>query len=188
VRFLVELFATLVIALALGLASAWYMVEAPRIGYGVGAWKAVPAVSAETADPYTRARVARTGEIVLGAGEGLVFIAAEDDDGRGLDGTCDYRITGRTPTARLWTLSVVDDVDALPASTSGRTSLTSREILRDADGGFIITVAATARPGNWLPSHAKGAEKLILRLYDTPLALSPDPGMEMPHVTRGACR
>lgn len=187
-RFLVELFATLLIALALGLSTAWYMVAAPRIGYGFGAWKAVPAVSAETADPYTRARIARTGEIALGAGEGLIFIASEDDAGRGLDGACDYRIAGRTPTARLWTLSVVDATGGLPTSISGRTALTSREILRDADGRFAISVAATARPGNWLPSHAAGTERLVLRLYDTPLALSPDPGMEMPHVIREACR
>ncbi len=187
-RFLVELFASLVIALGLGLASAWYMVAAPRIGYGVGVWKAVPAVTAETADPYTRARIARTGEIALGAGEGLIFIATTDDEGRGLDGACDYRIAGRTPTARLWTLSVTDAAGGLPASVTGRTALTSREILRDADGRFEITVAAAARPGNWLPSHAAGEERLVLRLYDTPLALSPDPGMEMPHVTREACR
>lgn len=187
-RFLVELFATLLIALALGLSSAWFMVAAPRIGYGVGAWKAVPAVSAETADPYTRARVARTGEIVLGAGEGLVFIAETDDDGRRLEGACDYRLSGRTPTARLWTLSVTDDAGEPPTSTSGRTALVSREILRDADGRFEIAVAATARPGNWLPSHAKGPQRLFFRLYDTPLALSPDPTMRMPRIVRGACR
>ncbi len=187
-RFLVELFATLVIALALGLSTAWFMVSAPRIGTGVGAWKAVPAVSADTADPYTRARVARTGEIVLGAGEGLVFIAEADDDGRPLDGACDYRISGATPTARLWTLSMVDDAGGLPASVSGRTSLTSREVLRDAEGRFEIAVAATARSGNWLPSHSRGAEKAILRLYDTPLALSPDQNMRMPRIVRGTCR
>ena len=187
-RFLVELFASLVIALALGLGSAWYMVAAPRIGYAIGAWKAVPAVSAETADPYTRARVARTGEIVLGAGEGLLFIATHDDDGRDLDGACDYRIAGATPTARLWTLSVVDAAGRSPASVTGRTALTSREILRDAGGRFEIVVAAAARAGNWLPSPAAGGEHLFLRLYDTPLALSPDPSMEMPRITREACR
>jgi hypothetical protein len=33
-----------------------------------------------------------------------------------------------------------------------------------------------------------GAEKAILRLYDTPLALSPDQSMRMPRIVRGACR
>lgn len=187
-RLLVELFVTLLIALALGLSSAWYMIAAPRIGLGVGAWTAVPAVSAEAADPYTRARIARTGEIALGTGEGLVFVAEQDDEGRRLDGRCDYRIVGATPTARLWTLSLVDGSGALPTSVTGRTSLTSREILRDADGAFEIAVAATARSGNWLPSAATGAESLMLRLYDTPLALSPDPDMKMPRIVRETCR
>ena len=187
-RLLVELLATLAIALVLGLASAWYMVDAPRIGLGVGAWKAVPAVSAETADPYTRARIARTGEIALGAGEGLVFFAVEDDQGRALSGDCDYVLSGETPAARLWTLTVTDGSGRLPASASGRTGFTSRDILRDLDGRFDIAVAATARAGNWLPSHASGAIRLVLRLYDTPLALSPSADMVMPHIERGACR
>lgn len=187
-RFLLELLVTLIVALALGLATAWYMVDAPRIGLGVGKWHAVPPVTAESADPYTRARIARTGEIALGVGEGLVFIAEEDESGRGLDGACEYRLSGETPTARLWTLSVTDGDGGLAATPSGRTFLTSREILRDVDGRFEIVISAPARPGNWLPSRGKGPEKLILRLYDTPLALSPDAGMVMPRIERGACR
>ena len=187
-RFLVELLATLVIALALGLASAWYMVDAPRIGLGVGAWQAVPAISSATADPYTRARIARTGEIALGAGEGLVFFADGDDRGTAFDGACDYSVSGETPTARLWTLAAVDRDGRLPAPATGRISLTSREILRDLDGRFTVTVSASARQGNWLPVEPKGAFRLVLRLYDTPLALSPGNGMTMPQIERGACR
>ena len=187
-RFLVELLATLTLALGLGLASAWYMIEAPRIGMAVGSWHAVPAVTAETADPYIRARIARSGEIVLGAGEGLVFVAEEDEGGRGLVGSCDYRLAGETPTARLWTLAVVDDDGNPPTPVSGRTHLTSREILRDADGSFEIAVSASARPGNWLPSRPTGTQRFVLRLYDTPLALSPGSGMVMPRIERGECR
>jgi len=188
VRFLVELLATLVIALVLGLVSAWYMVDAPRIGTAVGAWKAVPAISAETADPYTRARIARTGEIALGAGEGLVFIAGEDDGGSGLDGACDYVLSGETPTARLWTLTATDADGRLPKAATGRTFITSRELLRDVEGRFDLTVSASARPGNWLPAPASGPFRLTLRLYDTPLALSPGNGMVMPRIERGECR
>lgn len=187
-RFLVELLATLLIALALGLGSAWYMVDAPRIGLTVGRWQAIPPVTADTADPYTRARIARTGEIALGVGEGIVFVADEDDAGSSLDGRCIYRISGETPPARLWTLTVVDPAGHPPAAITGRTHITSRELLRDVDGGFVVTVSATARPGNWLPSAPKGRERLILRLYDTPLALSPGPDMTMPRIEREGCR
>lgn len=186
-RFLVELIATLLIALALGLASAWYMVDAPRIGAAVGAWKIVPAISADTADPYTRARIARTGEIAVGAGEGLVFIATEDDRGNGLDGACDWRVSGDTPSARLWTLTVTDARGGLAASPSGRLAMTSRDVLRDAAGRFEVAVSATARPGNWLPAPEKGPLRFVLRLYDTPLALSPG-AAAVPRITRGDCR
>lgn len=187
-RLVVELFASLVVALALGLSSAWYMVDGPRIGVSVGAWKAVPSIAAASADPYSRARVARTGEIAMGAGEGLVFVAEHDDEGGALDGGCDYVLAGETPTARLWTLSVSDTAGRLPRAVSGRTFLTSREILRDIDGRFEIAISANARPGNWLPAPAKGALRLTLRLYDTPLALSPGAGMVMPDIERRACR
>jgi hypothetical protein len=187
-RLVVELFASLVIALALGLASAWYMVDGPRIGVDVGAWTAVPSIAADSADPYSRARVARSGEIAMGAGEGLVFVAANDDEGRSLGGDCDYVLSGETPTARLWTLTVSDAAGRLPRAASGRTFLTSREILRDIDGRFEIAVSANARPGNWLPAPAEGALRLTLRLYDTPLALSPGADMVMPHVERRGCR
>lgn len=187
-RFLAELLASLVIALGLGLASAWYMVEAPRIGVAVGPWRAVPAVSAETADPYTRARIARTGEIAIGAGEGLVFIAETDERGEALIGNCDYALVGGTPTARLWTLAVTDANGRLPKAVTGRTSIGSRDILRDAAGRFEIVVAASARAGNWLPSHASGPLRLTLRLYDTPLALSPGGDTAMPRIVRRACR
>lgn len=187
-RFVFELFTTLAVALALGLGSAWYMVEAPRIGIEVGRWRAVPSVTAESADPYTRARVARSGEIPMGAGEGLVFVADRDESGAGLAGSCIYRIVGETPTSRLWTLSVVDGSGALPATVTGRTHLTSREILRDVSGHFEITVSATARAGNWLPSPASGPESLVLRLYDTPVALSPGAETAMPRIEREGCR
>ncbi len=188
VRFVLELLVTLVIALALGLASAWYMVDAPRIGIGVGAWKAIPAISSEIADPYSRARIARTGEIALGAGEGIVFVAEEDDQGGGLDGGCEYTVSGETPTARLWTLTAIDGEGRLAAAITGRVSLTSREILRDLDGRFTVAVSATGRPGNWLPTNREGRFRLVMRLYDTPLALSPGNGMVMPRIERGSCR
>ena len=128
------------------------------------------------------------GVVAMGAGEGLVFIAEQDDEGRSLDGGCDYALTGEAPTARLWTLTVSDLAGRLPRAASGRTFLTSREILRDIDGRFEIAVSAGARPGNWLPAPAEGALRLVLRLYDTPLALSPGADMVMPHIERRGCR
>ena len=163
-RFLLLLIATIVLALGLGLGSAWYMIATPTTGtVQVGAWRALPTVEADTIDPYTRARVARTGEIAMGAGEGLTFVATSDDDGHTLVGGCEIRLVGAVAPARLWTLTATDETGDVAATPSGRTHLQSREVLRDGDGRWEVMVSTTARPGNWLPAPAKGDVKLTDR-------------------------
>jgi hypothetical protein len=189
VRFLLTLFAAMAASLALGLGSAWYMIAAPRTGtVAVGAWQALPTIDAETADPYVRARVARTGEIGMGAGEGLTFVVGVDAAGATLRAHCDYRISGRSPTARLWTLSTSDAAGRPGVTPEGRAHLDNRNLLRDGDGRFVIALAATARPGNWLPAPASGAFTLTLRLYDTPIALVAGQMPVLPVIERETCR
>jgi len=188
-RFLLVLLLTIVAALALGIGSAWYMVSAPRAGtVEIGAWRAQPATDADTIDPYTRARVARTGEIAMGTGEGLSFVATADDQGRRLDGRCDYLLVGDAPPARLWTLTATDERGEIAAVPSKRTHLQSREVLRDGNGRFEIAVSAAARPGNWLPAPSAGNIRLTMRLYDTPINLGSGALPPMPTVSRGTCR
>ncbi|TBW40998.1 DUF1214 domain-containing protein [Siculibacillus lacustris] len=188
-RFFVLILLPPIVALALGLGSAWYMISAPHYGtVAFGAWRLNLPVDAETVDPYTRARIARTGEIVSGAGEGLVFRATQDDAGHGLDARCDYAVAGSMPSARLWTLSVLDPQGRLPANPIGRTHVHGREVTRAPDGTFEVMVSAEARPGLWLPGPASGAPTLVLRLYDTPVAAGTDTPADLPHVIRRGCR
>ena len=188
-RFLLTLLAAMVSSLVLGLGSAWYMVAAPRTGtVEIGAWRGLPTVDAATADPYLRARVARNGEIGMGTGEGLTFVATVDDAGRGLVAECDYRIAGASPAARLWTLTATDADGATGLTPEGRAHLDSRNLLRDATGAFEVSLASTARAGNWLPAPPKGAVTVTLRLYDTPLALGSDALPHLPAIEREACR
>ena len=155
----------------------------------LGAWSLEPHAGSSEADPYTRARLARTGEIPLAVGEGLEMIARADDEGRPLDARCAYRIGPRAPTARYWTLSLTDPRAFPIANPAGRYGFSSSEILRSGDGDFVITAAADAQPGNWLPVGAPGPFALVLRLYDSPLgatASAIDPSAA-PRVTRIAC-
>lgn len=179
----------MIASLALGLSSAWYMLAAPRTGtVDIGTWRALPTIDAATADPYVRARIARSGEIGMGAGEGLTFVAATDSNGRELAPNCDYRIAGRSPPARLWTLSASDAEGRPGATPEGRAHVDNRNLLRDGSGRFVVTLAASARPGNWLPMPATGPTTLTLRLYDTPLTLGSDQMPSLPSIERGACR
>ena len=162
------------VALGLGVPSAYWAVqgEYPVGSHRIGPWTTWPNVGSNRADPYARAIVARRAEIPLALGEGLSLTAAKDSGGQALDSGCTYRVGATTPQARLWTLSVYDSDGRLRNSDLVRAGLTSAEILREADGRFAVTLAPSARPGNWLKTPESGRFSLILRLYDTSVAAS----------------
>ncbi|WP_407047996.1 DUF1214 domain-containing protein [Methyloraptor flagellatus] len=191
-RLVLFLLFAIAVAVGTGLGSAWVLVgeERPFGAVKVGEWAAWPlAGSAADADPYARAWAARTGEIPLGAGEGMAFTATRDSVGRPLVGTCDYELSGETAAARLWTLTVLDKTGDLAPNPAGRTGFHSRELLRAPDGRFEIKLSPFARAGNWMPTPAAGPLQVVLRLYDTPLALSSGTGgLVMPRIVRGTCR
>lgn len=174
----------LVLGAVLGLASANWATRGrpPFGGVTLNAWTAWPKIGSRDADPYVRAIHARTGEIPLALGEGLLLTALTDDAGQRLDPSCRYRIAGATPPARAWTLTVERsrhpkpaDAQATrpPAGPPPRTGFTSTEVLRDRDGRFSVIVSPTVQPGNWLPMpEGNGSIRLVLRLYDTPVAAS----------------
>jgi hypothetical protein len=159
----------LLLAAGLGLSSAFWATKGdyPLGRVAVGAWTAWPKAGSRDADPYTRAINARTGDLPLAVGEGLVLRAAGDDAGRALDPRCAYRIGTTMPQARYWTLTLYDDAGR-PVAGDARSSFTSAEVLRDAAGGFVIALAREARSGNWMMMPEGGRISLVLRLYDTP--------------------
>ncbi|WP_417770475.1 DUF1214 domain-containing protein [Stappia sp.] len=188
----VDLAFVLAIAVATGFLSAYLAVErGPAFGtLNLGVWEARPNQGTRQADPYSAATHARTGRVPLADGEGLVFLARTDSAGDLLPPACDYVIAGQAAPARLWTLVPLDAGLHLVETQSPRTSLDSRHLLRRPDGEFIVTAAARARPGNWLPTSAD-ANGLVfaLRLYDTPLTTGTGvANVPMPSVFRGDCR
>ena len=170
-RFLIDLSVAIVIAVAVGVSSAWFAVERGRLfgAISVGGWTAWPQEGSIDADPYSLAMLARTGEVPLGAGEGLSFTADRDSQSAPLSGHCAYAVAGETPPARMWTLTAYDALGRLMVNVARRPGFHSREIVREVDGDFIITAAASVAPGNWLPIAPVDRFQLVLRLYDTPL-------------------
>jgi len=188
-----QILAVVVIAAVLGVGSAWLAVVG-EVGFEAiraGAWTAWPTAGADDSDPYVRARFARTGEIPISAAEGTAFEAREDSSGAELTGNCDYLVRGRTPAAQWWTLTLYRDSNlSLISNPTRRYGFNSTDILRNPDGSFEIVVSPRARPGNWLPSDDRaGPIRLVLRLYDTPIATGGSVGeIEMPVIERGRCR
>ncbi len=190
-RLLLGLLFTLTVAAFLGLGLTW-LATVRGFSFGavtIGAWTAHPRSGTIGIDPYARAGFARSGALPLGSGDGVAFRATSDDAGQPLDGRCDVTVSGTTPQARFWTLTLYDRQGNVLANTVGRYGITSLEVVRAGDGHFTITAAPHARPGNWLPTGSIERYLMILRLYDTAVGVATRAGREtpMPSVRTGAC-
>ena len=173
-----------------GLASAEFALDRQVSGDVVraGPWEMRSGESLVTADPYERAERARSGTIPLASGEGFTMIARRDSSGEPLSGRCVYLVTGATPAARFWSLSLFD-VEGRPVQNEAqRNSFNSTEVTRDAQGGFSISVAAQVQAGDWLPAPERGGFVLLLRLYDTPIGAGASmTSAQVPSISRLAC-
>jgi hypothetical protein len=156
----------------------------------MGSWTAWPKTGTTDADPYARASVARSGRLPIALGDGLTFTAKSDDKGRTLDGRCEVLISGVTPSARYWTLTLYNPDGGLVPNSINRYGFTSQEIVRRADGSFEIVVAPRASPGNWLPTGGIDRYVLDLRFYDTAVGVATKEGREipMPAIQTRSCR
>jgi hypothetical protein len=183
---------TALCGLALGLLLTLRTLDA-GLGFGalkIGPWTAWPKNGTVDIDPYSHARLARSGEMPLGTAEGLSFIARTDSAGELFRPNCDYQLQGPAPTARYWTLTLLSPAGLLIDNKAQRYGFTSSEILRDANDDFTIVIAPQARPGNWLPTGGAGKYLLLFQLYDTALgaaAATIDAGT-MPRLVKGQCR
>lgn len=189
-RSILILFLGLALSLALGLGSAWIAVRspAPIDAITVDAWQAWPHAGTAQADPYSRARLARTGEIPLGSGEGLVLLAQTDDSGNPLTSRCDYRIAGQTPPARLWTLSIENAEGRVVTQRGAVAALGSDVLLRRPDGGFEISLSKNPKPGNWVSTEQALSFRVVMRLYDTAArSATALTTLAMPQILRERC-
>ncbi len=190
-RLIVIVLLGLGLATAIGLGATW--ITATRgtdLGtLTIGAWTARPSIGSSEIDPYSRAAIARSGELPIGAGDGIAFLATADDAKRPLDGRCEVVVAGVTPAARFWTLTLHDRKGNLVASSLPRHGFTSQEIVRNSDGSFVVHVASRARAGNWLPTGGIERYVLMLRLYDTPVGVGTRTLRDapMPFVTTERC-
>lgn len=190
-RLLIGTLFAFIVAAAVGL-GVTYLALTRGAAFGaltIGSWTAWPKTGTADADPYARASVARSGQLPIALGDGVAFTAQSDDNGKTLDGRCDVVLSGVTPAARFWTLTLYNLNGELVSNSIGRFGFSSQEIVRHADGSFDIVVAPRASPGNWLPTGGVERYTLALRLYDTAVGVSTKAGREipMPQVMTRSC-
>jgi len=191
VRLIVLIVLALLIATAVGLGATW-LTATRGTDFGtltIGAWIARPRTGTAEIDPYSRATIARSGELPIGTGDGIAFSASADDNKKPLDGRCDVIVSGVTPPARFWTLSLYDRKGRLVANSLQRYGFTSEEIVRNSDGSFELHIASRARAGNWLPTGGIERYTLMLRLYDTPVGVATRTQRDapMPSIATAGC-
>jgi hypothetical protein len=182
VRLLLGTLFALAVAAIVGL-GATYLALTRGAAFGalsIGSWTAWPKTGTQDADPYARAAIARTGQLPIALGDGVSFALQSDDDGKPLDGRCDVVLSGITPAARYWTLTLYNSDGELVANSVNRYGFTSQEIARRADGSFEIIVGPRANPGNWLATGGVERYALVLRFYDTAVGVSTKAGREVP--------
>lgn len=179
------------VAAVVGLGLTWFTLSR-GVAFGdvtIGAWTARPKTGSTDIDPYARASIARTGELPVGTGDGVAFYAYADDAGRPLSGHCVVAISGVTPAARFWTLTLYDPEGRPVPNSAERYGFTSQEVVRRANGSFEVVAAPRARPGNWLPTGGADRYVLVLRLYDTPVGVATRTQREapMPAISTRSC-
>ncbi len=167
-RFTLHLLLAVGIALGLGFALSYYALGTPRFfgGFQYGPWMAWPDAGSPDPDPYTRAHLARGGQLQLGRSEGMVFDADTDSQGRPLSASCTYRLEGRTPVAALWTLVATDRNGRNIIAEDDQVGLDSRHIARQPDGSMLIRISRNLAAGNWMQIAGQGKFRLVLTLYD----------------------
>ena len=181
----------LILATVVGLGATW-MTATRGTDLGtltIGAWTARPKTGTADIDPYSRASIVRSGELPVGTGDGVAFTATTDDKKKALDGRCDVIVSGVTPPARFWTLTLYDRKGHLVANSLARYGFTSQEIVRQSDGSFEIRIASRSRAGNWLPTGGIERYALMLRLSDTPVGVATRTQRDapMPTITTAGC-
>ncbi|WP_455478574.1 DUF1214 domain-containing protein [Bartonella sp. B10] len=165
ISFLISIFSILC-----GILSVDYMLNSfNNFGkFTIGEWSAYPQIGTTDADPYTKARTAKRGDISFGRTEVLIFQIWKDNNGHPLYSDCHYFLKGHIPEARLFTLYTADkSLKPHTASNEIPFELYTDNITYESDGSLHINISPTAKTGNWLATGSKKEFGLILTLYDT---------------------
>jgi hypothetical protein len=103
-----------------------------------------------------------------------------------LVGNCSYRIEGRDPPARWWSITAYAD-DFLIPNSADRYSVSMNSVARGPDGSFAVTLSKTQAEGNWIPV-TDGPFDLTIRLYNPQTSVVADPAnVPLPIIKRANC-
>ncbi|MFN4025000.1 MAG: DUF1214 domain-containing protein [Hyphomonas sp.] len=186
-----------VLGIAAGAAAAFWAAGMAggglRLGSEVeaGGWTSDWTIGSKTANPWTRARVARHGLLALTKEEAVYFTTATDSEGRRLSEDCTYRVSGGAMPALWWSITLYDATSYLPGNRDNALSFdqTKAESGGGGDAWTFLIAADGPEEGGWVSSQAAGRFDLTLRLYKPQAALIEDPEnvLPAPRIDRLTC-
>ncbi len=130
-----------------------------------GGWKSWRSAGHVLADPYTRAYIAKTGQLPLPPQIAQTYFALYDNAHRRLHTSCTYAVESPAVEAKWWTLAVYDYNGKIFKNDYKRYSFNAESAMIKFEGGFDIYISQTPQPENWLPIGTKGPFILVYRLY-----------------------
>ena len=188
--FFFRLILATLVAVALGVGSAYYLVLHGTGQQDIvinGPWRTSLAAGGVDADMYTRAHVALVGLLALNKTETIYYTANRDSRGEPFDPACSYRIEGRDPDARWWSITAYGRDFYLIPNPQKKYAVGKTNMVRAADGSFIIRLSQAPVDGNWIATSPDGFE-ITLRLYNPgPRVLANADTVELPTITRETC-
>ena len=176
--------------IVLGAGGAWYRIQAGfndgRLANGP--WTTALNYGTSGADSVTRASVALRGILALPSTETVYWNASTDSNGKPLDGSCTYSMTGKALDARWWSVTYYDRKGFLVANPANIWSFSGASVPPAELDGWRVTIAPEKAEGHWLPS-AKGQEfELTLRMYNPGKAFRAAPDKaELPRLKKERC-
>lgn len=188
--FFLRLLVSIVVGVGLGLGSAYYMIVHGTGQQDVvinGPWRSNLAAGGVDADMYTRASVAVFGLLALNKSETVYYTARGDSAGEAFDPACSYRIEGRDPDARWWSITAYGRDSYLIANPQKRYAIGKTNVVRATDGSFVIRLSRTPEDGNWIATSADGFD-VSLRLYNPgPSVIDRPSTVELPKIVKETC-
>jgi hypothetical protein len=171
-----------------GALAAIFLVFGPMEIGGIqnGPWRTNALIGASDAGPVLRAIIARRGLLALNRTETVYFTAWEDEQGRPLEESCRYAVSGQGLPTRWWSLTLYAEDDFLARNGDAAHALSETD-LGPGEWRFIAgpqPVPATP----WLSTRQAGRFSITLRLYHPEDAVREAPeSLALPRIQRLDC-
>jgi hypothetical protein len=186
-KIILGILVALVLGSAIGIGSAILVFEGGvnASSFSNGPWRTNLAAGSQQADIYTRAWIAIHGLFALNQSETIYFQASTDDTGQPLSVDSVYRIEGKAPDSRWWSITVYGADDFLIPNELNRYSYSGNSVKYGPDGKFTIFLSSVQKPGDWLPLGNQRKFNLSLRLYNPGESIRKSPTtVELPRIIR----